>query len=55
MKVNRARNATRNYGVDGVPAVVVNGKYRTSPAQAGSREAMIKVMDQLIANETKVP
>ena len=52
MKVNRARNVTKNYGIDGVPAVVVNGKYRTSPAQTGSREALIKVIDQLIARET---
>ena len=52
MKVNRARNVTKNYGIDGVPAVVVNGKYRTSPAQTGSREALVKVIDQLIARET---
>lgn len=52
MKVNRARNATSSYGVDGVPAVIINGKYRTSPAQATSREGMVKVMDQLIAKES---
>jgi len=52
MKVNRARNVTKNYGIDGVPAVVVNGKYRTSPAQTGSREGLVKVIDQLIARET---
>lgn len=51
MKVNRARDATKNYGIDGVPAVVVNGKYRTSPAQATSREGMVKVIDHLIARE----
>ncbi len=52
MKVNRARNATKDYGIDGVPAVVVNGKYRTSPAQTGSREGLIRVIDQLISRET---
>ncbi|MFZ1575665.1 MAG: thiol:disulfide interchange protein DsbA/DsbL [Chromatiaceae bacterium] len=52
MKVNRARNVTKNYGIDGVPAVVVNGKYRTSPAQTGSREGLVKVIDQLIVRET---
>ena len=52
MKVNRARNVTKNYGIDGVPAVVVNGKYRTSPSQTGSREGLVKVIDQLIARET---
>ena len=55
MKVNRARQATSQYGIDGVPAVVVNGKYRTSPAQAGSRDGLVKVMDQLIAKETQAP
>jgi protein dithiol oxidoreductase (disulfide-forming) len=52
MKVNRARNATKNYGIDGVPTVIINGKYRTSPAQTGSREGMVKVMDQLIKRES---
>ena len=52
MKVNRARNVTKNYGIDGVPAVVVNGKYRTSPSQTGSREGLVKVIDQLISRET---
>lgn len=52
MKVNRARNVTKNYGIDGVPAVVVNGKYRTSPSQTGSREGLVKVIDQLIARKT---
>lgn len=53
MKVNRARNITNNYGIDGVPTVIINGKYRTSPAQTGTREGMLKVIDQLIARETK--
>jgi protein dithiol oxidoreductase (disulfide-forming) len=52
MKVNRARNATKNYGIDGVPAVIVNGKYRTSPAQTGSREGLVKVIDQLIGQRS---
>ena len=52
MKVNRARNVTKNYSIDGVPAVVVNGKSRTSPSQTGSREGLVKVIDQLISRET---
>lgn len=55
MKVNRARNATRNYGIDGVPAIVVNGKYRTSPAQTEGREALVRVINELIALESKGP
>lgn len=50
-KVSRARELTRRYGIDGTPAVVINGKYRSSPASAGSYEALIDVMDYLIARE----
>jgi len=55
MKVNRARNATRNYGIDGVPAIIINGKYRTSPAQTEGREALVRVINELIALESKGP
>ena len=39
------------YGVDGVPAMAVNGKYYTSPSMAGSNQASLRVMDWLIAQE----
>lgn len=39
------------YGVTGVPAVVVNGKYRISGSTAKNYENMIKVMDYLITKE----
>lgn len=50
-KVQRARELTRRYGIDGTPAVVVNGKYRTGPAMTGSFEVLIDVMDYLVNEE----
>jgi thiol:disulfide interchange protein DsbA len=52
MKVRRAEEMGRRYGVDGVPAMIVNGKYRTSPSQVGSQEKMFEVVDELIRMET---
>lgn len=50
-KVKQAMNFTRGSGIQGVPAVIVNGKYRTSAGQAGSFEEMLKVVDWLVAME----
>jgi len=50
MRVQRAQELGRRFGIDSVPTVIVNGKYRTSPAQAGSRKRMIQVIDYLIRN-----
>lgn len=52
MKVRRAVEMVNRFGIDGVPAVVVNGKYVTSPSQVGSREGMIKVLNELIEMES---
>ncbi|HED18979.1 MAG TPA: thiol:disulfide interchange protein DsbA/DsbL, partial [Gammaproteobacteria bacterium] len=35
-KTNRAKQAASQYGIKGVPTMVVNGKYRTSASMAGS-------------------
>ena len=50
-KVGKARDLSARYGIDGVPAVIVNGKYRTSPAQAGSKERLIEVLNMLVGQE----
>lgn len=50
-KVNRSRQMTQRYGITGVPALIVNGKYRTSASTAGSHELMLKVVDNLVAQE----
>lgn len=50
-KVRRAQIMTQRYGIQGVPSVIVNGRYRTSGSLAGSYANMIKVMNILAAEE----
>jgi len=52
-KVRRATDLTKRYGIDGVPTLVVNGKYRSTGSLAGGRENMLKVVDHLIKQEAK--
>lgn len=52
-KVRRAAELTRRYGIDGVPSMIVDGKYRTSGSLAGGNEGMIKVINFLVAKEAK--
>lgn len=40
-----------NYGHNGVPAVIVNGKYLTSASMAGSNERLIQVINFLVGKE----
>ena len=50
----RMRKATQTmeaYGIDGVPAFAVNGKYFTAPSMVGSNEGVLKVIDELVARE----
>jgi len=41
----------RRYNIVAVPTIVVNGKYRTSAADAGGVEELFEVIDELIARE----
>jgi len=50
-QVNRAKAMTGDYLVDGVPKFVVNGKFATSPHQAGNEKKMFAVIDALIKQE----
>jgi len=50
-EIREAMQMSRQYGISGVPAIIVNGKYRTSASLAGSYEDMLKVVDQLIDTE----
>jgi len=50
-KTNRAKQAAGLYGIKGVPALVVNGKYRTSAGAAGSNKGMLEVVDFLVERE----
>ena len=46
-----AGDLVRRYGSSGVPASVVNGKYRTGAAEAGGFDELIELIDELIARE----
>ena len=52
-KMRQATTTASRYGITGVPAIVVNGKYKTNGPIAGSHEKMIDVINQLIAQEIK--
>jgi thiol:disulfide interchange protein DsbA len=52
-KMRRASEMAMRYDIDGVPALIVNGKYRTSPSMVGSNAAVFKVVDQLVAMEAQ--
>jgi len=41
----------KRYGHNGVPAVIVNGKYLISASLAGTNERMIQIMNFLVAQE----
>ena len=53
MKVRKSAELVRNYNIDGVPAIVVNGKYVTSATQTGSTDKMFVVLNQLVGEEVK--
>lgn len=57
-KVQEAGTLTRRYGIDSVPAIVVNGQYRTNPVLAGGASRILDAVNDLIAseqNQTKAP
>ena len=49
--VKQADARARSYRITGTPELVVNGKHRISAKTAGSPEAMLKVVDFLVAQE----
>jgi len=53
MKLKQGESRLRSYGITGVPAMVVNGKYRITAGSAGGHEEMLKVVDYLIEQERK--
>ena len=52
-KVRRATDLTRRYGLEGVPALVINGKYVTDGVMAHGHNGMLQVTDYLINKESK--
>jgi protein dithiol oxidoreductase (disulfide-forming) len=51
-KMRQAPLMAGRYGITGVPAIVINGKYKTNGKLAGSHEKMIEVMNNLIKQES---
>jgi thiol:disulfide interchange protein DsbA len=51
-KVKKALIMSQTSGVTGVPAMIVNGKYRTDAPLAGSMDEMMKAVDFLIQKES---
>ncbi|MGH8582450.1 MAG: thiol:disulfide interchange protein DsbA/DsbL [Gammaproteobacteria bacterium] len=49
-KLQQAQTMVRRYGITGVPAMVVNGKY-VAGATAGTFANMLKIVDFLVAKE----
>ena len=53
IKINRARELGKRYGVHGVPALIVNGKYMSDGPMASGHANLIKILDHLINLEAK--
>ena len=51
--VRKAKKKIKAYQIQGVPSIVINGKYLTSGSMAGSYDNMIKITNYLIAKESK--
>lgn len=47
-QVTRNRQQVTAYGVEGVPSVIVNGKYRTSSSMTGGHEGLLQTLNLLI-------
>jgi thiol:disulfide interchange protein DsbA len=50
-KVGRADEMIKRYKVPSTPTVVVNGKYLTQGAMAGTYQAWFEIIDELVAKE----
>jgi thiol:disulfide interchange protein DsbA len=53
VKVQQARKLGQRYAITGVPAVGINGKYKTSGSLAGTYSKMFEIIDELIAKESE--
>lgn len=50
-KMSRGAQLTQAYGVDGVPAFAVAGRYYTAPSLVGSNAGVLRVLDWLVQKE----
>ncbi|MDH5436235.1 MAG: thiol:disulfide interchange protein DsbA/DsbL [Gammaproteobacteria bacterium] len=53
IKLNRAKIRGSRYGANGVPTLIVNGKYRVTGTTAGGTANILKVVNFLIEKESK--
>ncbi len=53
LKLEKAKQLNQDLNINSVPAVVVDGKYLTSPAMAEGEEQFFKVLDELIDKAAK--
>jgi thiol:disulfide interchange protein DsbA len=51
-KLRVAQDLARRYSISSVPAIVVNGKYRTGAQEVGSNEKWMELVDELILRES---
>lgn len=51
--LQRAEDLTRRYQVEGVPLIVVNGKYRTDVGMAGGNGKLLELINYLVAAEKR--
>ena len=52
-QVRKNKKIEQRYGIHGVPAVIVNGKYLTNGSLAGSYGRLIDIINYLVAGELK--
>jgi thiol:disulfide interchange protein DsbA len=52
-KLRQAESIGPRYGITGVPAIIVNGKYKVTGQSAKSQANMLTVTNQLIAQESQ--
>jgi Predicted dithiol-disulfide isomerase involved in polyketide biosynthesis len=51
-KLRQAKAMAPRYGITGVPAIIINGKYKTTGPLAGSQKQMIEIINRLIQQES---
>ncbi len=51
-RLNLAGVMSRKYGITGVPAIIIDGRYRTSVSLAGGHDKLIEVINFLIEKAT---
>jgi thiol:disulfide interchange protein DsbA len=53
LKMKRQLQLDRDAGIRSVPAIVIDGKYRTGEDLAGSRDNLVKLMNHLVSKAQK--